>query len=104
MPAVGSHMVLNAIAAATAARELGLTAEQAAAGIESYSPVGHRGRVEKLCGFTLVDDCYNAGPESMAAALSILARRKTDGRRIAHRSRAGDRSKRSPVLRPLSRP
>lgn len=72
MPAVGSHMVLNAIAAATAARELGLTAEQAAAGIESYSPVGHRGRVEKLCGFTLVDDCYNAGPDSMRASISAL--------------------------------
>lgn len=72
MPAVGEHMVQNAVAAATVACELGLTAEQVKRGIESYSPVGHRGRVEKLCGFTLVDDCYNAGPDSMRASISAL--------------------------------
>ncbi|MBR6006195.1 MAG: UDP-N-acetylmuramoyl-tripeptide--D-alanyl-D-alanine ligase [Clostridia bacterium] len=72
MPAVGRHMVWNAIAAATVAAELGLTAEQVKAGIESYSPVGHRGRVEKLAGITLVDDCYNAGPDSMRASIAAL--------------------------------
>ncbi|MBQ2192042.1 MAG: UDP-N-acetylmuramoyl-tripeptide--D-alanyl-D-alanine ligase, partial [Clostridia bacterium] len=72
MPAVGSHMVLNAIAAATVASELGLTAEQVKAGIESYSPVGHRGRVEKIAGVTLVVDCYNAGPDSMRASIAAL--------------------------------
>ena len=72
MPAAGAHMVLNAVAAATVARELGLTAEQVRAGVESYTPVGRRGRVEKLNGFTLVDDCYNAGPDSMRASIGIL--------------------------------
>ncbi|MBR4435442.1 MAG: UDP-N-acetylmuramoyl-tripeptide--D-alanyl-D-alanine ligase [Clostridia bacterium] len=72
MPAAGAHMVLNAIAAATVAAELGLTAEQVKAGIENYSPVGHRGRVEKLAEITLVDDCYNAGPDSMRASISTL--------------------------------
>ncbi|MBQ2111274.1 MAG: UDP-N-acetylmuramoyl-tripeptide--D-alanyl-D-alanine ligase, partial [Clostridia bacterium] len=72
MPAVGEHMVLNAIAAATVALALGLTAEQVRSGIESYSPVGHRGRVEKLAGITLVDDCYNAGPDSMRASIAAL--------------------------------
>ena len=79
MPAVGQHMVQNAIAAATVALELGLTAEQVKAGIESYSPVGHRGRVEKFAGITLVDDCYNAGPDSMRAAIASLKY----GRRVA---------------------
>ncbi len=79
MPAVGAHMVLNAITAATVALELGLSAEQVKAGIESYSPVGHRGRVEKLGGITLVDDCYNAGPDSMRAAIASLK----GGRRVA---------------------
>ncbi|MBQ5488635.1 MAG: UDP-N-acetylmuramoyl-tripeptide--D-alanyl-D-alanine ligase [Clostridia bacterium] len=72
MPAVGEHMVLNAIAAATVALALGLTAEQVRSGIESYSPVGHRGRVEKLAGITLVDDCYNAVPDSMRASIAAL--------------------------------
>lgn len=72
LPAVGSHMVLDAIAAATVALEFGLTAEQVKAGLENYSPVGHRGRVEKLAEITLVDDCYNAGPDSMRATISAL--------------------------------
>ena len=72
MPAVGRHMVLNAIAAATVAKELGMTAEEIRAGLESYTPVGHRGRVEKLGGITLVDDCYNAGPDSMRASIAAL--------------------------------
>lgn len=72
LPAVGSHMVLDAIAAATVALEFGLTAEQVKAGLENYSPVGHRGRVEKLGEITLVDDCYNAGPDSMRASISAL--------------------------------
>lgn len=72
VPAFGRHMVQNAIAAATVAKQLGLTAEQVRAGVESYSPVGHRGRVEKLAGITLVDDCYNAGPDSMRASIAAL--------------------------------
>lgn len=72
MPAVGEHMVQNAVAAATVAEALGLSAEQVKAGIESYSPVGHRGRVEKIGQFTLVDDCYNAGPDSMRASIAAL--------------------------------
>ena len=72
MPAIGAYMVQNAIAAATVAYELGLSVEQVKAGIESYTPVGHRGRIEKLGGFTLVDDCYNAGPDSMRAAIAAL--------------------------------
>lgn len=72
MPAAGAHFVLDAIAAATVAAELGLTAEQVKAGIENYSPVGHRGRVEKIKDITLVDDCYNAGPDSMRASIAML--------------------------------
>ena len=65
-------MVLDAIAAATVALEFGLTAEQVKSGLENYSPVGHRGRVEKLAEITLVDDCYNADPDSMRASISAL--------------------------------
>ncbi len=72
LPAVGNHMVLDAVAAATVAAELGLSAEQVKSGLENYSPVGHRGRVEKLAMLTLVDDCYNAGPDSMRASISAL--------------------------------
>ncbi len=80
LPAIGIHMVLNAVASANVALELGLTPEQIIAGIENYSPVGRRGRIIDAGEFTIVDDCYNAGPDSMRAAISALPK---DGRRIA---------------------
>lgn len=80
LSAIGIHMVKNAVAAANIAIELGLTPEEIKAGIESYSPVGHRGRILKLGEYTIVDDCYNAGPDSMRAAIIAL---KSKGRRIA---------------------
>ena len=40
-------------------------------------------RVSHAAGMTIIDDCYNAGPESMRAALRVLAGTPTEGRRIA---------------------
>ncbi|MCI7013686.1 MAG: UDP-N-acetylmuramoyl-tripeptide--D-alanyl-D-alanine ligase [Clostridium sp.] len=80
MPAIGLHMVQNAVAAANAAVMLGLTPEQIAAGIESYSPVGRRGRIVSAGSFTIMDDCYNAGPDSMRASILALPKQ---GRRKA---------------------
>ena len=82
MPAVGAHMVLNAVAAANVAYFLSLTIEEIKNGIESFSPVGHRWRILHKNGFTVIDDCYNAGPNSMRAALSAL-NSDSDGRKIA---------------------
>ena len=92
MPAAGLHMVQNAVAAAAVAHELGLTAEQVKAGIESFSPVGHRWRVLfAACpdaadsdSFIVIDDCYNAGPDSVRAALAALGSAAKPGcRKIA---------------------
>ena len=80
LPALGIHMVRNAVAAATVGLHLGLTPEQIVHGIESYTPVGHRGRIIELGDFTIVDDCYNAGPDSMRASINTLPH---TGRRLA---------------------
>lgn len=80
LPAVGTHMVQNAVAAANVGLYFGLNPELIVAGIEAYSPVGHRGRVISAGGFTIVDDCYNAGPDSMRASIAALPRA---GRRLA---------------------
>ena len=42
-----------------------------------------RQRVYDVNGYTIIEDCYNAGPESMEAALHVLAERPCEGRRIA---------------------
>lgn len=79
-PFIGRHMIMNAVAAANVAVEFGLTPVEICRGIESYSPVGHRGRMLRHGGAAIIDDCYNAGPDSVRASVSALA---SEGRRIA---------------------
>lgn len=72
---VGEHNLANALGAAAAALRLGVPAAQVAArlsGAEALSP--HRMQVtERPDGITVVDDSYNANPDSMRAALKALA-------------------------------
>ena len=55
-------------------RRLGLTGEEIAAGVAAYTTVGSRMHLIRLPGERLViDDCYNANPQSMAEGLRMLA-------------------------------
>jgi UDP-N-acetylmuramoyl-tripeptide--D-alanyl-D-alanine ligase len=81
---VGEHQVANALSAAAAALALGLSPEQVAAALSTAAPRS-RWRMEvtrRPDGVTVVNDAYNANPESMRAALSALAG-LAGGRRIA---------------------
>ena len=78
----GDHMVANALAALTVARLLDVPFEAIRNGIESIGPMF--GRTEVIEGrVTILQDCYNANPESMATALELLERTAASGRRIA---------------------
>ncbi|MGB3909495.1 MAG: UDP-N-acetylmuramoyl-tripeptide--D-alanyl-D-alanine ligase [Pseudolysinimonas sp.] len=84
---LGEHHVANALAALGAARELGIPAERAIAAIETV-PRAERWRMEVLepgDGVTIINDAYNASPDSTAAALKTLAQitRGRPGRSIA---------------------
>jgi UDP-N-acetylmuramoyl-tripeptide--D-alanyl-D-alanine ligase len=69
----GAHNAANAAAAAAAAIALGCSDREIVEGLADARPVGRRMRVERLAsGVTLIDDCYNANPVSMAAALETL--------------------------------
>lgn len=71
--AYGLHLLTAALGAAAVGLKMGLTEEEIAAGIAAYVPVGSRaGRIETDC-LTIVDDCYNANPTSVAAALDSLS-------------------------------
>ena len=72
VPLPGSHMVLNAAAAACVAGLLGLTMQQIVAGIGKIVPINGRSNLIRLPRYTLIDDCYNANPASMKAALDML--------------------------------
>lgn len=73
VPLPGIHMVLNAAAAACVAGLFGMTPEEIAAGIGKIRPVDGRNHLIRLERYTLIDDCYNANPASMKAALELLA-------------------------------
>ncbi len=77
----GIHMVINAAAAACVGRLLGLTREQIVEGIRKVEPVSGRSHLISLPGYTLIDDCYNANPVSMRAAIDLL--NMADNRKIA---------------------
>lgn len=72
---VGEHHVHNALAAAAAALAVGLPLEDVAAGLSAADALSpHRMHVvERADGITVVDDSYNANPDSMRAALRALA-------------------------------
>ncbi len=72
---LGEHHVSNALAALTAARELGVDLNEAITAIEAV-PRAERWRMELLTpasGAIVINDAYNASPDSMAAALKTLA-------------------------------
>ena len=72
---LGEHHVANALAALGAARELGVPVGRAIAAIEAV-PLAERWRMQVLepgGGVTVVNDAYNASPDSTSAALKTLA-------------------------------
>lgn len=72
--APGRYMIYPMAMAAAIGRRLGLTGEEIAAGVAAYTTVGSRMHLIRLPGERLViDDCYNANPQSMAEGLRMLA-------------------------------
>lgn len=73
LPAVGMHNVYNACIAFACGMLLGVTPEQAVRGLSAYVPAGMRQKIVRRGGLTVIEDCYNASPDSIKAALRVLA-------------------------------
>lgn len=73
IPVLGKHMVTNALLAAAVGWRLGIPADHIALGLSSVKLTTGRLRQIKWKGITLLDDTYNANPESMEAAIDTLA-------------------------------
>ena len=83
IPAPGAYMAYSASIAVAVGEELGLSHEEIVRGAAAYEPAGSRMRVVHLPeGRILLDDCYNANPQSVTAALEVLAKTECD-RRVA---------------------
>jgi len=73
LPVPGKHMVTNALLAAGVGWKLGIPLAEIAAGLASAKLTGGRLNRYDCRGVTVIDDTYNANPESMAAAIDTLA-------------------------------
>lgn len=72
IPTVGLHTVYDALAAYTAATRLGLDPAACAQALSRYQTTGMRQNIVEKGGVTVIEDCYNASPDSMKAAISVL--------------------------------
>lgn len=73
--APGEHLIYCASMAAAIGERLGLTKEEIVRGVAAFQGVGARMEVIRLPGRRVVlNDCYNANPQSMAAGLEVLAK------------------------------
>jgi len=77
----GQHYIPDALAAIAVGLELGVTPERIGCALSHFQNAEGRQEIYKTAEYTIIKDCYNAGPESMAAALDVLHNRQ--GRRIA---------------------
>ena len=73
----GEHMVMNAMAAVAVGRTLGLNEQEIATGIAKADTIGGRSHIIRDEKLTVIDDCYNANPVSMKAAVELLDTAKT---------------------------
>lgn len=73
VPALGRHMVYPVLMAAAIGQHLGLTLAEIQQGVAAFVPTKMRMNVVKAGSLTILDDTYNANPQSMQAGLSVLA-------------------------------
>ncbi len=81
LAARGLHQADNAVRVWAAAAALGLEPRAVAAALESFSLPGGRGELLQAGGMTILNDCYNANPQSFRAAIAT-ARSLRAGRRL----------------------
>lgn len=81
LPLEGQHYVSDALAAVAVGMHFGVSAEGIRQSLGEFQNMEDRQKIFQAGAYTIIRDCYNAGPESMAAALAVLGNRQ--GRRVA---------------------
>ncbi len=85
IPTIGRHNVYDATYAFAVGVLLGMTDREIELGLMAFKNTGMRQNIYEYGGITIIEDCYNAGPESMKAAVEVLAGlgEKNGGKTIA---------------------
>jgi len=81
MGVTGAHFVSDALAAVSVGMALGVEPIRIQERLSQFRNMAGRQEIYTAGDYTIIQDCYNAGPESMAAALGVLGNR--EGRRVA---------------------
>ncbi len=82
IPTVGIHNVYDALAAFAVGMEYKISPERIATGLAEYTPSGMRQNIKEAGAITVIEDCYNASPDSQKAGLNSLCK-IAKGRKIA---------------------
>ena len=80
---LGIHNVSNALAALAIAMKLGIAPSVSKIGLYEYQPIAMRGQIHDKEGIQIIDDTYNASPDSMKSGINVLTELEGDLRRIA---------------------
>lgn len=82
IPALGVHIITNALAAFAVGEAMGLSEDVIVRGLAGYKNAPMRQQVHELKEFVLIDDSYNASPEAMRVSLDVL-KKASSGKTIA---------------------
>lgn len=82
LQAPGIHNIYNALAATSVGLEFGMNIGEIKPLLEAFKPHSKRMEIVKTDDWQIINDCYNANPESTMAALNVLQNMQTAGRKI----------------------
>lgn len=80
---LGIHNVYNAVISYAVGKLAGMEDEAIREGLLKFENTGMRQNIYENKGYTIIEDCYNASPESMKASLKVLCSKAKEGRKIA---------------------
>ncbi len=80
LPCLGDHNVRNALAAVAVASALGVDRKAAVKALAGYRPLAMRQQIKHANGLTVLDDSYNASPDSVKSSLEVLLSLPCEGR------------------------
>lgn len=83
VPALGRHNVLNSLAAIAVSDYLGVPLDEVVKKVGEYVPPSMRQEIHEINNITIVDDTYNASPDSIRSGLDVLRGLECKGRRVA---------------------
>ncbi len=80
---LGDHNINNALCAISISEFYNIPVSIAKKGLEDYKPISMRGEIKEAGGITIIDDTYNASPDSMKSGINVLLSTNNTNRKIA---------------------